>query len=601
MWVKATLVLALAAGVTPAFAGSDGSALRAPTRAERDAWLGQRATLAKNLPDAAEYRQLDSVEYSAYLMSAGDLDGDGAGDLIDVRSHVQYDSDLEVMVENVRLEAYRGKDGKALWTRDLAPGSWVFPVATKVGLTGKAGVVVLTYSEVSNGAVVAYGGPGTMNVAAYDGAGLPLWTLDLGTAWAETMTGYGDESGFVDVFLDAVSGPATDMVITMQSSAIVWDPTYAGATATRFVLVDGATGTPRPLGAPITGEWSWVDAFNGGDLDGDKLEDVVIGVEDGDGASLHARSSANGTDLWSMEGYVAEGAMVTHRSLGDVTGDGVPELAAETAGWGFGTVPTAQASSDLGKPSPADSKVLLIDGKRGKVLWSKNAERLQLLGNVDRRPGAEVMVGSELSQKSSFGFTVGAYTATGKRVWSTTRSVRLGNKEFPAYHGFNALADTNGDGVAEIGYAILTQSARKTRRDEGTIDGRTGRVRKDPRPSMRATRAALDGRGADAYLAAGSQSRLRIEAYRGDAPQRLWTSEVAANAPMVFGSTPVSVDGDKCGDMVVAAAGFDDSYTDVVFSGSTGKALWALTRSDFDPGVVRKPAVKTHKVYRKGC
>lgn len=592
-WTK-LLSVALLVGAAPCVANGAGRAATPPAGTHQ-AWLAERARLGRGLPAPA--KAIEEFGYYAYLEDAGDLDGDGKGDVVDVRGHLQYDDVLGI-IETVRLEARRGRDGGALWTLSLPPSSYVFPVFTKVGLDGKPGALVIAYRDVDLRADVGAAGAYETTVYSVNGAGTPVWVRDLDGAWGGSIPGFGVGDTTVNGLFDAVAGGGTDLLLQTTLMAGGADPVMGavdtGKSGAEFSVLDGATGAVRPLGAPMQSGWEAPYAEPVGDLDKDKLADVVVdSATDSGEATLTALSSADGRVLWTRPRYAA-GHYRQIVSLPDVTGDGAADVGVHDIVDGFGPPggpPGSTASS---------AQVLLLDGASGRQLWRKAGTRLYALGNVDGRPGAELAVGETLNG-SSVGFTVGVFTATGKRLWSVTRKLKLpaNADKWSYYNSWSAFADFNADGVLDIGYAVRTGSGKSERRDEGSIDGRTGRVTRDARKDMYGTRAAFDGRGADAFVATAMGGVLTIEAWKGDAPKQLWSIGVRFAGTFQY-STPLSVDGDKCGDLAVAVFRPTDS-ADIVFSGSTGAPLWSITRVDDKASVIAKPAVARHKVYRKGC
>lgn len=600
-WTTMVLVAALAVGAAPAVAGNgNGSGVGNAPEAHQRAWLAQRARLAERLPYVPNTGALETWEHWAEVVDAGDLDGDGKNDVFDLRSHLQWD-DVAGIVETVRIDAYRGTDGKALWTRSLPPAGYVFPVVTKVGADGKAGVVVLSWAGAGADALVAGGGAGGVTVTSFDRNGQPLWVRSLQGGGAGSLATYKDVYSDVDGVFDAVAGGGTDLLVRTVAAVEAVDPTgtvYEARTNAQFSVLDGATGALRPVGEPVASQWGSYGA-PAGDLDGDKLADIVVESDGEDGMSLLALGGASGKRLWSIE----PGADTLTGLLPDVTGDGVADLAIQSYG-GFGIIISGPSrAADHGMD--AEEQVGVLDGKRGRVVWRKPGSYLRALGDIDRKRGAEVLVGNPEGGKS-IGFTVGAYTGSGKRLWATKRTLPAppkGHEKEPIamINSWGTVGDVHGDGVEEVGYAIRVGDGKKERRDEGTINGRNGKVSRDPKPGMWATRSALDGRGADSYLATASRGVFTVEAWRGDAPARLWTTAVRAPGFWVR-STAMSLNGDKCGDIAMTLLDEEDAaFTSVFYSGGTGKPLWALTRADDADGKTAAASVAKQTTYRRSC
>lgn len=592
-WTKVVLAAALVLGVAPA---ADGASRDRVSRQERfQAWLDERARLSRGLPLADKQRSIEDWGYYAYTLAAGDLDGDGHGDVLDVRSHLQYDEVLG-FVEETRLEAFRGKDGKALWNVTVPPASYVFALATAVGTDGKPGVVVVALRDTGIGSDVGATGEYDTTVLSYNGAGAPLWARELPGVWADSLTGWTFGDAMVAGFFNAVSGGGTDLLIQSTAMAAAYEPTGTldrAQNAAQYAVLDGATGVVKPIGQPIRGEWETPYPDTVGDLDKDGLDDFVVDTEV-DRATLTAYSSKDGRQLWARPDFVDGPRSII--VLPDATGDGKAEVGVLSYAYGP-SLGQASASSVI-VMSP-DYQVVLIDGASGAIRWRKAGNRLYAIGDADRKAGSELVVGETVAN-THIGFTAAAYTGSGKRLWSVTRKLRTTDSENKTqYASWGATVDFDADGVKDIGYSVVSGAGKKPKRDDGSVDGRTGKVSRDPVPDMYATRAWLDGRGADAYVASLASGTLTFDAWRGDAATRLWSVAVAARG--IFDSSmAVSVDGDRCDDLVLSTYG-DDGYVDIVLSGSTGKPLWQLSRSEWEAGAVSAPQVKRHKVYRKGC
>ncbi|HVF06886.1 MAG TPA: hypothetical protein VNA20_18760 [Frankiaceae bacterium] len=590
----AVLAVALALGAAPAGAdapaGGDPSGRKAQRAGE---WLREKARLGAKLPGAVTYDAAELVAEWAELADAGDLDGDGKSDVVDVRARLEYDEVLGFR-ETVKIEAYRGYDGKALWARDLPTASFVFPMVTTVGLDGAPGVVVVTYQDAEDGTESAGGGGYAAAVTSFDRTGTPLWVRPLDGSWGYVPMTFAAQVTEVEGLIDAVAGGGRDLLLRTTLMAEAADPVGEQPSTVQFSVLDAATGAVKPIGQPLTTEAPSGTVLPGGDLDGDKLDDVVFEVATSTTSSLVALSSADGRQLWKLANVAGSSAHLMLTDLPDATGDGRSDIGALILDFGGGVIVEGGPRAASSLPMPG-STVALVDGARGRLLWSKKASALMALGDVDRRPGIELGVGTPVYERNRSGFTVSAFTAAGRRVWSTTRTLKTSG----AMSAFSEIGDVGGDGVAEVGYAVVSGFGRTARRDEGVIDGRTGRVRKDPRPGMYATRAALDGRGSDAYEADSGRGTFTLHTWRGDKPARLWSAAVRAVG--IHGrSLPVAVDGDKCTDIAFTLE-TATTFRSVVFAGSTGRPLWQLDRSGNAAGVAGKPSVVSHRTYQRGC
>jgi hypothetical protein len=456
--------------------------------------------------------------------------------------------------------------------------------------------VVVQYFEPYVDAFLALASRSSATVTALDGAGKVVWTHTL-----EGGFGYGPGTGaveetYVTGLFDVVAGGGTEVLVETVGGGAGYDPIgVAGTAATvaQLTVLDGTTGTPTPFGPPIPTTSFDVPVSTTPDLDGDKVPDVAAVAASGPTTEVLALSGARGTPVWAAHG-LPDSELSYPQPVGDVTGDGVTDLA--VAHFPFSGSPVL--ASYLG------GRVTLVDGKAGTVRWTRPGDLAYGVGNVDRRPGGEVLVAALLEEDAAFGVTAAAYDAAGKAVWSVRRAVsdsvlRDGGGGMISV-GLTSAGDVQDDGAPDIGYGIsVTPMKGRGVHDDGTIDGRTGRVLRDPVDNLRVARAALDGHGADSYTRTTSGGLLTVAAYRGDTGGRLWRTALSG------GGTPWStfaarLDRDRCMELVLAMRA-GAVTTDYVLSGATGLPLWALSRSGNGAATVVHPHVRRHTRYVRTC
>lgn len=566
---RAVAAMLAALLVAPSFASAsdDDDATR------RTKWLATRDAIAEQL---GVRERASTTDDWAYLANAGDLDGDRANDVVDIRTHI-VDDDVSGYRETVRLEAFRGRDGKALWTLALPEAAFVFAVPANVGLDGKPGFVVLSYSDNDVDAVAAGGDAGVDSITAYDGGGKQLWVAALPTGYADAPAGAVSAYTNFNSFVDAIAGGGPDLLVRTTGYGYV----IAGVdeqTASQFHVVDSATGVLRPLGTPFP---QYATGAEAGDLDRDGVEDVVVTHGD----ALTALRGKDGTTLWTLPDYGVRDSFSRSERLGaDVTGDGVTDVAVNATSFSSRTF---------------KREVVIVDGAKGKVTARFRGSFAEPMGNVDGKPGSELLVAGPGAGAGSL--TAAAYTGTGRRVWSVSKTAGSGGDVMGTMTSYGRIGDVQPDGVLDLAYAVETmaRNGRATRR-EGLIDGRTGRDRALPGNELSMARDGLDGRGADFYDVSIERGSLTVSTWSGTTRRKLWTSGVAGSGFMRWGEELVSVDGDKCGDLAVSTAS-GATTTDVVFAGSTGKPLWSLRRSGNAPGQVTKPAARSNRVFTRSC
>lgn len=581
------LVLALALGLTPGWATADGT----PSRTERvAAYDAMRGRLARRLP-TLDPRFAEAIAGSddAYLLRGADFDGDGAEEVVDARLHSDEDATTGAYTQTVRLDVRRGRDGALLWSKSIGTASYVFPVFAKVGADGRMGVVVASYDATYVDGLVAGGGVESTTVTTFDGKGTQVWTQTFrgGGAYSEAGSG---SSTYVDGVMNANPGGGDEVLVSAEPTTYAYDPTYTASAATTTVvpaILDGATGQPRVLPpVPTTSPIAWAAPVP--DLNKDGRDDVVVAGSATVTTSLVALRSSDGAVLWAARDLPSAEASYP-QSVGDVTGDGVADVTVAAAPYTAGPVMDFQ-----------DPKVSLVNGATGALAWTKNGSHAIPIGNADRKAGGELVIGDWLDAGKTFGFKVTAYNAAGQAVWSSQRSVSAdGLDSFMARATYGAIGDTNGDGASEIGFSI-TLTGKVHRANEGTIDGRTGRARRDPVSGMFATQLTLDGRGTDGYHAEQKKNVLRVTGFRGDDGRKLWGVAFAVKGTANTNATPLYAGKDRCGDLAIGVRD-GATTTHYVLSGATGRPLWALSRSGQGAGKVTRPAVRSAQVFVSSC
>jgi len=438
------------------------AAARAATWAERYRAVAEHVPALRPFADGAEaaastVRATDTFDF-AFPLAMGDFDGDGGGDIADMRVHEEFDDTTGDYSVTVRVEAHRGRDGWSLWTVAL-PG--VFPVMFPARLAnGRAGMVVFSDDSVGTDALVAAGGVGDALVSAYDGAGKQMWSHTVPLAGVYTLTGGSGTGMYLGDVGDLNPGGGDDTLVEEFAGAGAGDPVTgeAGVSAGRVQVrvLDGATGTARDLGAPFVSDDILFPTIVG-DVSGDRRPDVAVVVGTPDGRTLRTIRSSDGAEVWASA--IGSGEPYVLR-LPDMSGDDRAEVG-------------------LYQWSDADGTetFAVFDGASGKLLWRQESGDVVPLGDIDGRRGTEIAILRRApGSGSSVGVRATAVTASGKTVWSTTRTVSTSGLTEPRVsHSLGDVGDVQPDGVRDLGYLVTALPLGAAgRRDEGTIDGRTG-------------------------------------------------------------------------------------------------------------------------------
>jgi hypothetical protein len=245
-----------------------------------------------------------------------------------------------------------------------------------VFLSARTGGILRSFSTGNGGSVAGIGdsnadgtpdlcvgfpsaGSSAGEVCAFSGVdGSPLWTAT-GTAANDSLGGViarllGDLDG--DGATDLAAGASLyTRAISSATGATIWTaPTFTGNNATLaglgdvtgdaipdvavgrgggYLIVSGADGTIAQTVGGFSGVALTVARI--ADMNGDGVDDLVVGSSssgplgpDGDSVGVvEVRSGSTGTRLWSVSGTFSDPSLgVAVAGLGDITGDGVPEI-----------------------------------------------------------------------------------------------------------------------------------------------------------------------------------------------------------------------------------------------------------------------------------
>jgi FG-GAP repeat len=231
---------------------------------------------------------------------------------------------------------------------------------------------------------------------------------------------------------------------------LVWDPRARMEYVTligEIRLVSGATGTTiRSHSGTVPGTQSEHVLAAAGDLDSDGIPDYAIGTPDVPlGGRIEVRSGATGAILWAMTGSVYTpispfpipapdrlGASIC--APGDITGDGVPDLAigapgaSSASGTDHGLVVVRSGATGLVSSLPGTPSLALGMGLCGP-------------GDLDGNGIADLIVGLG-GQWGGVRAYAGGTAAT---LWTVPGATGL-----PIGKVLAAASDVNGDGVKDV-------------------------------------------------------------------------------------------------------------------------------------------------------
>ncbi|HVL80223.1 MAG TPA: hypothetical protein VM840_01360 [Actinomycetota bacterium] len=319
---------------------------------------------------------------------AGDLDGDGANDALA----------FEWRGDSPRLVALRGTDGATLWAKAGAP----FATAVDLDDDGEAEVLAVSYewTPVADGPRAL-----VQRVSLLDGSdGAARWTTTLGGAdlrsWSD-LGGVGSDVQFVaslrvmpdatgdgrpDVWVGTMNGAFIDSSTLVTDSDLFVGRTLEGSTGLEVGRVAAAGVDALPWAVPA------------GDVSGDGLADVfTMSGRSWDTGALAAVSVA-GTPWWARR--IPSGQV--YSSVGDLTGDGSPDIALQTF--------------HDGGPSR-----IAYDGRTGAELWSRpDVGYIDLAGDIDGDGGTDLI---QVNTPEGGSVLTAWSGATGETIWGPVHYV----------------------------------------------------------------------------------------------------------------------------------------------------------------------------------
>jgi hypothetical protein len=266
-----------------------------------------------------------------------------------------------------------------------------------------------------------------------------LWRFD-GSNSAEWLghstAGIGDVNG--DGFGDVIVGApkATPQAAFRAGAAYI----FSGADGTLILQFNGAN----------TNDYFGTSVASAGDIDGDGVEDVVVGAPQADSGngntgSAFVYSGATGNQLWRFDGFQGgEWMGCAVASAGDVNADTVPDF-----------IIGAQYTSQYGLAFAGSAYV--FSGADGTLLWRFDSENsydefgtsVSTAGDVDADGHADMIIGAPLADPHGASYAGAAYVysgATGRRLWQFTG--KKANDQLGA--SVSGGGDVDGDGVSDI-------------------------------------------------------------------------------------------------------------------------------------------------------
>jgi hypothetical protein len=599
----------VAAPAVPALAGesetqlSSGNALAARAFAE----LGASDALVSAImhPDSPQ-------RLYPYVRPVGDLDGDGANDVVSFTRSEDPDAVLTIT-------ARRGTDGSQIFSRSLGTdGAIALLESGPVGPSGGRGILLGLYDFVAMGGGVGSGGSGvstdpygerpfgygtvgvnvSLSLIALGGDGAVTWQrtfTDGRFAYTGLTLALVQDLPILAGSLQALPGAARDLTVSLYDRT----PTADNSQDDSFQLqtidgTDGRTVATRSLDIDNTE----APVAVGPDLDGDGLDDLTVQLLPAAGETpvstptLVAVRGTDGAELY-RSGSLPLSRSMSLNDVGDLTGDGIADF--------------TLAQPGLRERSGPAQQVVLVNGKTGAALLSTDADTARALGDIDGDGVAEVLLARAFDSNATAEVEYQAVDASGAILWDRSFSVTGisdANSSLLAAPG-----DVNGDGTPDVSHNLNSRkdtSSSEVNSDLRVISGKTGQTIRTGLPVAEALGASFDGDGDDlAVVARFGVSALDVSGVDGKTGAPLFTTRLRprgseTRSDWLFAS---DLTGDGRTDLIVNTEsvvkegpqieGVTNTAPDLVWDGfvidgRTGALLWSTDA----PGLPTEPDLK---------
>ncbi len=533
--------------------------------------------------------------------SAGDVDGDGHGDVL-VGAPFEADGQPSEGRAYVFLGSPSGLLAAPAWTReaDTAGALLGSSLATAGDVNGDG------YADVIVGA------PGTTDGESNEGRALLFQGSASGLGLAASWSADGNQAG---ASLGAAVGTAGDVNGDGYADVIVGAPGHADGEAGEgqvLVFLGSASGVAAAPGWAAGGNQPGASlgtaVGTAGDVNGDGYADVVVGAshmdagETDEGLAFLYEGSGGGLAAlpsWSTEGAGAEawlGAAVS--AGGDVNGDGYADVLLGSPGFDGGESNEGRALAFLGSAAgPSATASWTGESNQG---WAAFGYSVASAGDVNGDGYADVIVGAyafdagQNNEGRAFLF-LGSPTGT-----SATPSWTAEGDQAGAYFGSSVATagDVNGDGYSDVIVGAYNHDGGETNEGRAYVFlGSPAGPAASPAWTAESNQAGADfGRSvasagdvngdgyADVIVGSplysnGQTAEGRVFVYLGSpwgvSPAADWTAESNQGWVSLGRSvgTAGDVNGDGYADVIVGAPSYDHGQTEegrvFVYLGST--------------------------------
>jgi hypothetical protein len=519
------------------------------------------------------------------LETAGDLDGNGVGDVLDIR----YAQRKEDKSSDFALHVRDGASGRVLWSRQVsAPGShFVVPIAANVGSPARPGVVLCDISFTNSG------GDTTTVVQALTALrgsdGHVLWRRTDTGRTRSTDTGYSGHAVYVGGLLPGGAGHADELLLVAEDFDVDFDNGRQSGAVTGLVL-SGASGAVRTVVPKASSADSQPLLQQVLDVSGDGRDDLGL-VIGGASPRVETRRPADGSVVWTQKpaGLTGDAALW---SVGAVTasrvrGRVVNDIAISNGAPGGAVLRTPLSDVPLG---PQHGQVLLLSGASGARVWAQAGDFPVAVGKAGAPLQPALGVATIDSGNNVNGTTatmrLKAYSASASVLYDVSYSTTAPTSTDPGF-GFGfawPFGDAQPDGSQEVAAWLYAFNGDGESSRDLVLDGATGTSLNRAAPLG----PSVTGRGYD-FVTVKTGDNVRVTVQRGRDGATLFDRTLQPGRPTSYGYAYSSRLRPGCPDVVVGATGKDDEYGALL--SPRGELRWSVLhkRGELRAGPVARP------------
>ena len=534
----------------------------------------EAALLQARTPDAVKQAlRADAAQFAAEVappsserwtdaMLVGDLDGDGLRDLL-----LQKQS-----WDSARFVAVSGQDNKRLWSYTMDVGAddaWGWGGAWP--MQGRdAGILVLTEAYVNEQETDATWSFDTVRTfTALNEDGTVRWRKEYtgsvaGTEFTIVGAGFPMIAGIAPI-----SGPGDDLAVGLYDFS--FSETAVGTA--RIEVIDGANGSVRPIAVAgsVPGE-DWPAAGVVGDLDGDKLADIVTVSSAGGEVRAVAHNGTQGTPLWQNT-YAGHPVMWVE-GAGRTDGDAADDILFQAVDW---------------ERWDNFFQTTLASGADGTRRWQRYSEGATVVGDIGGEGRNDVVFTGIVDSGKEWGVSYSAMNGAGRRLYDRAYTVGAANRSMFGMLsiGLDMVGDVDQDGTLDFAHAVSVSAFRPRFHDtdRGVVLAKNGKKAFSGRAAGDALGASVDRRGADLVTVRYVDGKAAITARDGATGSTIWQASVRMDQFRMGYARGGDITGDRRAEVIVIAQ-MRRSSTIVVLDGASGDVLWRRDSSVVPSGVV---------------